>query len=305
MTSTVNTLIIGAARSGTTALVAELQGHPDIFVTDPKETNFFAYHGGPTDFTGPGDAEMIGRRMVRSPDEMAALLAPSVGSHVRLEGSVSSLYCHERAIENIQAHASPDAKMIIILRSPAERAYSNYLYLVSRGYETADTFEEALALETGRIEAGWHHIWHYRALSQYAAQLDAYVEAFGRERLHIGLHDDFEQAPTDYLTSVLRFLELDEHGISDRRVGAVNNGGIPKSRLLHATMLAVRRSELLEAGVRRAIPQRLRERLRSVSVQQPEMDEATRADLSLFFEPDIARVEALTGRSCQHWRARS
>ena len=49
-------LVVGAARSGTTGLVEGLRTNSQVFVTDPKEPHYFALHGAPVDFQGPGDA---------------------------------------------------------------------------------------------------------------------------------------------------------------------------------------------------------------------------------------------------------
>ena len=56
-----NFLVIGAGRSGTTALVEGLRSHPKVFVTEPKEPHYFALHGRQPDFAGPGDAHTINR----------------------------------------------------------------------------------------------------------------------------------------------------------------------------------------------------------------------------------------------------
>jgi hypothetical protein len=298
----VNVLLIGAARSGTTALIEELRRHPDVHATDPKETHFFAYAGASPSSAGPGDDQMIGRSLVADPMTLARMVAPGRERPVRIEGSVSTLYRHEVSIPNIEKYAAPQTKMLVLLRSPAERAYSSYLYLVARGHETAPTFEEALKQEDERVAAGWHHLWHYRAMSRYGPQLQAFVERFGRERIFLGLHEDYVREPEPFLRSVLAFLELDPALLPVDRVGDVNRGGVPRFAAARLANALVRRSVRIERTIKRVAPRQLRERARTTSLLRPEMASSTRALLTSDFEADIEAVEQLMGRRLEHWR---
>lgn len=301
--STLDVLVIGAARSGTTALMSELGRHPDVFVTDPKETNFFAYSGAPPQLNGTGDGEMVGRSIVTDPAELEELVARGSDRLRRAEGSVSTLYRHETSIPNIDRYASPDTRLIAVLRSPAERAFSSYLYLVGRGHETAPDFETALALEDDRVQQGWHHLWHYRRMSHYGPQLEAFVRHFGRDRLHIALHDDFERDPETFLAGVLEFVDVDPVALPSTRLVDVNRGGVPRSEVVRRASALLRRSQMLERGVKAITTQTLRERIRSANLHRPPLAPATRSTLANTFEADITAVEDLTGRSMPHWRA--
>ncbi|MCA9246295.1 MAG: sulfotransferase, partial [Planctomycetales bacterium] len=97
-------LIIGAARSGTTALAKILQQHPDIFLSEPKEPHFFAFADQPPCFTGPGDDVMMNRVAVTDPKAFEALFSGAPTSALRGEGSVSTLYYHDSSIPNIQRY---------------------------------------------------------------------------------------------------------------------------------------------------------------------------------------------------------
>ena len=130
----VNLLVVGAARSGTTALISSLKQHSDVWVTTPKETNFFAFAcDSQRKFNGPGDDEMIVRSMIIDPTEFEKQIQDGRGFKIRIEGSVSTLYYHATSVQNITRYADPNAKIIILLRSPVDRAYSSYLYLWSPG----------------------------------------------------------------------------------------------------------------------------------------------------------------------------
>ena len=87
-----NLLVIGAARSGTTALSTALAAHRDIFFTTPKQTHFLANAGRPVRFRGPGDDITINRALISDPSDYRQLFAGAGDLPIRGEGSASTLY---------------------------------------------------------------------------------------------------------------------------------------------------------------------------------------------------------------------
>ncbi len=297
-----NLLVIGAARSGTTALCTALADHRDVFFTVPKEVHFFANAGRPVRFRGPGDDVSINLALVTDPERFRALFADAGDHPIRGEGSVSTLYSPERAIPAINANASPDVRLVAVLRHPAQRAYSSYLYLRSRGFERLPTFEQALGEEERRRDGGYHHLWHLRAMGRYGEQLPPFVEAFG-DRLLILIQEEYRERPEETLDRVHRFLDLDP--LQPLRVlGDTNRGGVPRSDLLVSVMNGIRRAPGAKQLVRTATPRALRERVRSANLERPAMDPLTEAKLRAEFRPDVAVVEELLGRTITAWRRR-
>ncbi len=68
--------------------------------------------------------------------------------------------------------AIPDARLIVVLRDPVERAHSNWTHLWSAGLEPIGDLVRACAEEERRIKAGWAPFWHYRGLGRYGEQLE-------------------------------------------------------------------------------------------------------------------------------------
>ncbi|MEM9562553.1 MAG: sulfotransferase [Actinomycetota bacterium] len=297
-----NLLVIGAARSGTTALCAALADHRDIFFSVPKEVHFFANAGRPVHYRGPGDDLSINRALITDPERFNALFADAGDHQLRGEGSVSTLYHPDRSIPAIRANASRDVRLIAVLRHPANRAYSSYLYLRSRGFEHLPTFEQALDEEDRRRDGGYHHLWHLRAMGRYARQLPPFVEAFG-DRLLILIQEEYRDRPEETLDRVHRFLDLDPL-VPLRALGDTNRGGVPRSDLLVSVMNGLRRTPGAQQLVRTATPRALRERVRSANLERPEMDPLTEARLRAEFRPDVAAVEELLGRTITAWRRR-
>ena len=193
-------LIIGAARSGTTALFQYLAEHPGLFLTEPKEPHYFALAGSTPAFTGPGDRQTINRLAVPDREAYLRLYRDARPDQVRGEASVSTMYYPE-AVTRVREMV-PDARLVCMLRDPVDRAFSAYGFMRTRGWEPCETFEEALADEPRRIAEGWHHIWHYAAMSRYGEQLRHVREVFPREQLLVLRHGDMTADPDAVLARV-------------------------------------------------------------------------------------------------------
>lgn len=292
-----NLLVIGAARSGTTALVRALEQHPDIDFTTPKEVHFFAHADAPVTYVGPGDDLTINRHIV---SDAAAMEAQFVGSTARWrgEGSVSTLYYGERSLAAISRYAAPDARAVVMLREPAARAYSAYLLQRGRGHEELDTFAQGLAAEPERTAAGYHHMWHYRAMSRYHEQLPAFVEMFG-DRLWVGIMEELRADPAGELDRLLRALDVDPE--AEIEFGDINRGGEPRSRMLSSTLNALWGNEWARRMVLGLTWQGLRDRIRSANLSRPEADPAVMNQLRHELDPAVAYVEDLLGRRIEAW----
>lgn len=294
-----NFFVIGAARSGSTALYDYLGQHPEIFTSDPKEPHYFAFAGERPAFRGPGDDEMINREVV--PDEAAyrALFRNADGAGAVGEGSVSYLY-HASAPAGIR-RAVPDARLLCILRNPADRAYSAFRYLRSRMYEPADDFEEALAREDARVEAGWHHMWHYRRMGRYAEQLRRYLERFDREQIRIYRFEDFVRDPAPVLRDCFEFLGVDPD-FEPRRTPVTVPSGEPRSSLLQRYLLE---SPPGKDVVKRIVPGGIRRwlsgRIRKANLEKTPMNPSLRRELLEGYREGIETLERLTGRPFTRW----
>ncbi|HEX8234860.1 MAG TPA: sulfotransferase [Abditibacteriaceae bacterium] len=203
-----NFIILGAAKAGTTALYHYLNQHPQVFMSPLKETNFFALMGEPLNFSGPGDNDFINRFSLTTLEQYQGQFVHS-GDAIAV-GEASPLYLYSpKAPPRIKQYV-PDAKLIIMLRHPIERAYSAFLHLVRDGRETTTDFGEALQLEDERIAAGWEHIWHYKSMSLYYDQVKRYYDLFDRSQIRFYLYYDFRHETAQMLGDVFRFLGVDD-----------------------------------------------------------------------------------------------
>ncbi|MGY1691430.1 sulfotransferase family protein [Geodermatophilus sp. SYSU D01105] len=292
MTRAPDFLVIGAARSGTTALTSFLGEHPDVFVSSPKEPHFLAFPEGAPRFTGPGDDDLVNRVAVRDPETWLRLFAGRPEAR-RGEGSVTTLAYPAAAVPAVERWCAPGCRLVAVLRDPVDRAFSSWQYLRSRGHD-AGSFEEGLAAEEERIAAGWSHMWHFARLSRYAEHLAPFAAGSG-DRLLVLVQEELAADPAGQLRRVFAFLDVDPdvpvH--TDRRV---NEGGLPRSRGVAGALNVVRRSAAARRVVTRAVPERYRERIRSANLRRETVDPETRRRLATSFAGDLRDLQELLGR---------
>jgi len=295
-----NFLVIGAARSGTSALHYFLGQHPEIFTTERKEPHFFAFVGQQLNFQGPQDDQTINRLSVTDQKAYQQLFANVRQEKAIGESSVSYLY-YEQAPRNIRRLAG-DVKLIVILRDPVERAFSNFQLMRGTLREPLADFAQALAEEEQRIAKHWHHIWHYRHLGYYARQLTRYYQEFDKHHIHPVLFDEFRLHPQQVLKEIFLFLEVDP-GVTIRTDIEINRSGSPRSRTL--AKLAVR-STPLKRALLSVLPNVMRTRLVSDLRRRMLVREVIDPHIASFlrgeYRQDLERLERLIERDLTAWR---
>ncbi len=296
-------LVAGAGRSGTTGLVEGLRTHPRVFVTQPKEPHYFALHGRPARFRGPGDEATINRVAVTDRDRYLDLYP---GEHDFLalgDGSVSTLYYAEHAVDEIRA-VNPGMRVVVILREPVARAYSSYLYMRARGFEPCADVVAALADEPRRREQDWHHLWHYQAMSRYADSLATLQRALGPDQVGVWFYDDLVADYEGTVSSVLRFLGVPHDPVEGQGVPRVNVSGTPRMPVVQRTIWWATRNEVLRSAVKRTTSFRFRERIRRSSLRPSEVPVEARRLLEGAFDDDLAALSSLVAGDVPPWLSR-
>lgn len=301
MTTVPTFLVAGGARCGTTGLVEGLRLHPRVFVTQPKEPHYFALHRSGAHFTAPGDEDTINRVAVTDRDAYLALY-PDRHDYLALgEGSVSTLYYAEDALPEV-LRVNPAMKLVVLLRDPVERAYSAHQYMRARGLEPVEDFLDAVALEDERREAGWHHIWHYTAMSRYAGSLATLQAALPAEQLGVWFYDDLN---TDYegtLDSVLAFLGVPLDSQRSITAPRVNISGRPRFRTVNAALQWATANAAVRTTVKRTTTYHFRERVRRAVIRGSDLPPGVREELAPLFAEDLQRLQAqLPGSDLPAW----
>ena len=301
-----NFLVIGAQKAGTTALYQHLKQHPDVYMSPIKEPHFLAFENRALDFRGPRDLETLGHMVVRDEGAYRELFAGADGARARGEASAMYLYMEE-AVGGI-GRRLPDAKLVAVLRSPADRAYSSFLHMVRDGREPIPDFGRALAAEEERIARNWSPIWHYRRMGFYHEQIQRYREAFGPERLRVYLYEDLESDPENVLRDIHEFIGVDPSFVPDVS-SRYNVSGVPKNRRLHALHRFLLRPNPVKTALKPFFPKRVRRRmvegslntLRNRNLVKPPFPEEVRRGLVEGYREDVSRLEALIRRDLSGW----
>ena len=288
-----NFFIIGAARSGTTALVEMLRQHPEAFITDPKEPNFLALANTEMDFRGPGDDVLIERYSVTDHTQYLGLYSGAGERAARGDASTSSLYYSDATLDSLKRYF-PDARLVVILREPVARAFSAFSYLRMRGFEPHADFLSAVADEREGLRADWHHLWHYVEMGRYAKQLRPFIERLGPDRIRVLFYDDLCRDPREVARSTFAFLGVDP-GVevtSDR----VNVSGKPRSAILQSAIAWMESVHRVRSAARVVVPYRLSERVKRLNLHQQGIPREAVETLQPIYRPEMnALADLLVG----------
>lgn len=288
----------GASKSGTTALYYYLKQHPEIFLPEKKELHYFSRPDVATRCSGPGDKYVLDE-IPATLDEYLKHFNVVKPGQVALDISPSYLYFADSA-ERIN-HTFPNARMVFLLRNPADKVFSQYSHLRSECRETL-SFADALALESERTETGYSDMWLYRDSGFYADRIHKFIEVFGPERIRIYLFDDFIQDPNALLRDLCNFLGV-SNNIEFTDPGEVNVSGDPRSKLvskllLQPNMFTNQLRRFLRFFLPHGIGQWARENIRTMNAgQKVKLDPDIRARLLSDYADDIRRLETMLGRS--------
>lgn len=299
-----NFIVIGAARSGTNALYEYLRQHPAVYVASPKEPRFFAFEDAPPAFGGPKPNDYTALPTWTRLADYTALFEPSADQTAVGEASTVYLYYPgDKPAERIRFHV-PHAKLVAILRQPADRAYSNFLLAVQSGWEPLHDFAEALAAEPARTRANWSYFLRYRQNSAYYEQLLRFYRRFPRSQIKVFLYEDLTTRPLAMLEETFRFLEVNptfRPDVSARRVASRGHRSRAIDEWLRSPPArSAALAALLPAGLRRTARAAIR---RWNVVRPPPLDPALRRELTDAFRPDVLRLQELIGRDLSDWLA--
>ena len=289
-----NFLIIGAAKAGTTALHAYLQQHPQIYMTPTKETNFFAFAGEKINFQGIGD-EALKDFSITDLDTYQEQFAGVTTEKAIGEACPTYLY-YPQAATRIKQYL-PDARIIVILRNPVDRAYANFLHTVRDDRETHKDFALALQAEATRIANNWEWFWHYIQVGFYGKQLQHYYKIFAPSQIKVYLYEDLKQKPIALLQDIFRWLEVNDTFVPDMALRP-NKSGMPKNKLFHQILT---KPNPLKTLLKPLFPAKIRQKIQHQNLNTPEISQGVRQQLLSLYRTDILQCQDLINRDLSHW----
>lgn len=270
-----NFFIIGAMKSGTTTLRVWLNEHPDAFC--PRELHFFDENFDKgldwyrTQFAEAGGASAVGEKC-------------------------PSYLAQPRALERLQA-AIPSPKLIVVLREPVGRAYSQYWHQRRRGEESL-SFEDALRAEPERVRGrGEGEVpFDYFGRGRYLPQLERVAAMFGRERLKVFLFEDQKRDGAAVFRETCEFLGIDASlAPTDPELRANPYRANPYDKSVR---------ERVKKAAWRLVPASRRPEVRAATARDyPPMKPATRDELRQRYAEDNAALARWLGRDLSVWTA--
>ena len=194
-------LIVGAAKCGTTSLHHYLLDSGVVEMPLNKETHFFSdevSNCNSCKVSGP-----YGSRRIENLEEYKAQFSNSKNL-IKGEACVSYLYFYENSVRKIKQILG-DPKIIIILRNPFQRSFSNYMHHVRDGFEK-QTYKDAIKQINERKRNKWWWGYDYIGASLYFNSVKHYIENFSNVRIVI--FEDFIKSPLDTLKEIHEFLGI-------------------------------------------------------------------------------------------------
>jgi hypothetical protein len=311
-----NFFIVGAPKAGTTSLYHYLSQHPDVYMSPIKEPNYFA-----TEVRTENIGPEWQARAQKENDSLQQYLRGSMREK-RFGGIVSNWSDYLKLFQNVNgekaigeasvcylwsgsaarniASTISNAKIIIVLRNPVDRAFSQYKQAVANGL-AGSSFREQVRRSLNRKTDKLDLLNPFLEYGLYHDQVERFMQLFPAENLRIYLYEEYRRAPAETLADVFRFLEVDPQFVPD----------MSKKHLQTRMPRFVWASHKLRqygawSRLKGAVPATLVSVVRKLVFRDEQTAEINRADrlyLSDYYREDVGRLETLIRRNLKGWLA--
>ena len=270
-----NFCYVGTSKAGSTWLFNALALHPDVYLAPSKGLYYFDQH-------------------FDNGQEWYLSHFTDADGH-RAVGEISHSYLSSEPVPARIAALNPAMRLLVCLREPVDRAFSDYLDLVKNGQHDG-SFETALERFPRLVERG-----------RYATHLRRYGQHFPAEQMHVGLFDDLRADAQAYADEVYAFLDVAPMSLPPGALQRRMPAGVARNRVLATTAKRASRM-VLRLGLRRLRSRVKRSAVvrqalyRSYSDDRPTIPAAVAADLRREFAAEVAALDGLLGRPVsQRW----
>lgn len=293
-------VVVGAQRAGSTHLAACLQDHPELYLC-PDEVPYFE----DPFFTNSAPSTLA-----------AAVAGARPGQRIGIQRP--EYLAREECPARIRAH-SPGAVILAVLRDPVERAVSAWFWYVQFGRVPFHSLDAGIeALLDGRSDAAYPHGPEILEFGFYGRHLGRYFDQFGPDRVLVVLNDELEDPAT--FARIYRSLGVDPEHRPAPAGRALTNAGVYDRRRLR--VLRARRRWAWSWDDVTTYTYRPRRRRRPLAFlpnaavvafdrvllarlfgnERPRLRPDLEARLRAFYAPDVAVLESLLGRDLAAWK---
>lgn len=208
-------MIVGVQKAGTTSLARLLSRHPDIYLPSRKELHFF------------DDRQLSESRNYRL---YHSFFFNYRGQ--RMVGEATPSYIFAPYAAPALSEYNCKLKLILILRNPVDRAFSQYKMNVRLGNETLP-FNEALRCEKQRIAGDgmdyrrgrMANRYSYLERGRYGRQIRNLLSYFPRDQLCVLKYEEYVANYLVTLKEVYRFLNVDDYFVENVRMNSNTHNG--------------------------------------------------------------------------------
>ena len=276
-----NLFIVGAPKAGTSSLYTYLDSIPGIFMSMPKEPNYFSVK------TISENSHTV-MKPIRDKSKYLDLFKKVKDE--KIIGEASPSYLSDPEAPKLIHEIVPDAKIIISLRDPVERTFSYYLMFIRGGF-MKDSFHHEVqkALKLVRI-------YNQRSLrletGLYAEDIQRYHDIFGPEQVKIIIFEEFINDVKKTMKDILSFLDI-YYELNEFDVEAYNKFGVPRSPI---SQFILRRGNVRRLAARFMSPsirRILKEKILLKNEPKPEMPDEDREILRNFYREDVYKTEKI------------
>jgi hypothetical protein len=203
---------IGAQKCASTWIHSVLKDHPDVVVSKKKEVDFFSYYYN------------YGMQWYENKFQSDK----NKNTVVKAIGEISPSYLHyPQAAERIYRY-NPKIKLIVTLRDPIDRAYSNHLHEIRVGHFKSDDLS---------FENGLKNNPMYLEQSLYAKPLEVWYHYFPKDNIFVLFQEEIKNCSMEEVVRLYQFLGIDKSHSPSLRDKEVNKSYIPKLRWLDKTTI--------------------------------------------------------------------
>lgn len=270
-------IIIGAMKAATSTLQEQLARQPGIFMSDPKEPNFFS------------DDDQYSKGLAWYEE----LFAGAHDGDLRGEASThyTKLPTHPKSLERM-CERLPYVRLVYVMRHPVDRLVSHYIHEWSMGNIHCG-IDEAVSKHPEMIAYG-----------QYATQIEPFLAAYGRDAVLPVFFDRLTHEPQTELERVCHFIgyegnpkwqmDIEPSNVSSQRLRRFPLYGL----VVKSTMATRLRRALIPQGLRDWVKTKLTMR------QRPVLSQEIRSALESEFDGDLARLGGWLGAplSCKKFK---
>jgi len=313
-----NLYVVGVAKGGTTSAYNILKQHKDIFMSPLKEPHYFSTDIDKNKFRKDYKSSYISdhdlQKYLDGDMEEEVFLAyireiddyHKLFKNIKNEkylGEISNSYLYSTVASTNIFNYNKDAKIIMILRDPIERAFSHYLMDLRMGF-VSESFINAVAKDFQADKKGWGITNQYIELGLYYEQVKRYIDIFPKGQLHVIYFDDLKKDSKKVYIELFKFLDLEYKDYDFSILNSKQNRAkLPKKSFKFINEV------LAKSGIKNIIlnllGEKLRARIKNIVFSDKNIPKLTSEDRKLlmkYFKDDIEKLENLLEKDLSNWK---